>query len=330
MYGHFLAPVLVSARMRALSLSGDVLPQNPPYNCSSNSNSMPHITLGLVDIRSGNVLIENCDIFSGADGIRVHKDANPTIVKNSIHDAHQGGDGIYFGENSKGTVMENEIFNNRMNGVHVNGIPRSRPFRRTCVRRCLPWEQPAQPFPMIFHLLAVVFAPSLLLSAVVSSTTPAPPPAGSAANAAAATAPASGTTTAAAATAPASGAAHGLLLLLLMVLLLLLLLSTVAVAVAAAPPAAARRLYTVSAQRHTLPLVTKGVYSIRDSGPGLVLTTHHHWGALAGGAAPPLDPQGGPKGTRIFFCSRPLLGTAPRDHQPPTTNRDQPPTATNR
>lgn len=75
---------------------------------------------GLVDVRAGDVLIEGCDIFQGADGIRVQKDANPTIKKNTIHDAHQGGDGIYFADGAKGTVTDNEIFNNRMNGIHVN------------------------------------------------------------------------------------------------------------------------------------------------------------------------------------------------------------------
>ena len=36
------------------------------------------------------------------------------------------------------------------------------------------------------------------------------------------------------------------------------------------------------------------------------------------------------KGPDFFFCQGPPLRTAPRDHQPPTTNPHQPPTATNR
>ena len=41
----------------------------------------------------------------------------------------------------------------------------------------------------------------------------------------------------------------------------------------------------------------------------------------------PVRWQGDPEETRIFFCQGPPLGTAPRDHQPPTINRHQPPTA---
>eukprot|EP00998_Keelungia_sp_KM082_P006729 NODE_2967_length_963_cov_37.867225_g2947_i0.p1 GENE.NODE_2967_length_963_cov_37.867225_g2947_i0~~NODE_2967_length_963_cov_37.867225_g2947_i0.p1 ORF type:complete len:291 (-),score=51.84 NODE_2967_length_963_cov_37.867225_g2947_i0:91-900(-) len=75
---------------------------------------------GCVEVRSGDIKIEECDISQGADGVRVHKDANPTILRNSIHDAQQGGDGIYVGDGGRGLIEENEIYNNRMNGVHVN------------------------------------------------------------------------------------------------------------------------------------------------------------------------------------------------------------------
>eukprot|EP00760_Papus_ankaliazontas_P011600 PhM_4_TR14874/c0_g1_i1/m.30122/K10297/FBXO11; F-box protein 11 len=74
-----------------------------------------------VDIRSGNVRMENCDISQGYDGIRVCKEAYPSIVRCQIHAGQQGGDGIYFQEGARGVVEECEIFGNRVNGIQVKG-----------------------------------------------------------------------------------------------------------------------------------------------------------------------------------------------------------------
>lgn len=74
-----------------------------------------------LEIRSGEGRVENCDISLGADCVRVCRGANPTIVQCKIHEAQSSGDGIYFQEGAKGVVEECEIYQNRMNGIQVNG-----------------------------------------------------------------------------------------------------------------------------------------------------------------------------------------------------------------
>ena len=72
-----------------------------------------------VEIRSGNVTIEGCDISEGFDGVKICKGANPTIIRCVIHNARQGGDCIYIAEGGKGLIEDNEIHNARVNGIHV-------------------------------------------------------------------------------------------------------------------------------------------------------------------------------------------------------------------
>eukprot|EP01062_Namystynia_karyoxenos_P066721 TRINITY_DN60658_c0_g1_i1.p2 TRINITY_DN60658_c0_g1~~TRINITY_DN60658_c0_g1_i1.p2 ORF type:complete len:312 (+),score=102.72 TRINITY_DN60658_c0_g1_i1:87-938(+) len=74
-----------------------------------------------VDIRAGDVRIEDCEISEGFDGVRICRDANPVLVGNEIHHARQGGDCIYFAEGSRGTVENNDIYSARVNAIHVNG-----------------------------------------------------------------------------------------------------------------------------------------------------------------------------------------------------------------
>eukprot|EP01060_Flectonema_neradi_P023277 TRINITY_DN31496_c0_g1_i1.p1 TRINITY_DN31496_c0_g1~~TRINITY_DN31496_c0_g1_i1.p1 ORF type:complete len:301 (+),score=52.83 TRINITY_DN31496_c0_g1_i1:59-904(+) len=73
-----------------------------------------------IEIRSGNITIEGCDISEGFDGIKIAKDANPTIIHNTIHHARQGGDCIYVAEGARATIEENDIHDARVNGIHVN------------------------------------------------------------------------------------------------------------------------------------------------------------------------------------------------------------------
>eukprot|EP01061_Rhynchopus_euleeides_P009348 TRINITY_DN18517_c0_g1_i2.p1 TRINITY_DN18517_c0_g1~~TRINITY_DN18517_c0_g1_i2.p1 ORF type:complete len:290 (+),score=59.25 TRINITY_DN18517_c0_g1_i2:91-960(+) len=75
----------------------------------------------LVEIRSGSVTLEGCDISEGFDGIKICKGANPTILRCVIHNARQGGDCIYVAEGAKALIEDNEIHNARVNGIHVNG-----------------------------------------------------------------------------------------------------------------------------------------------------------------------------------------------------------------
>eukprot|EP01061_Rhynchopus_euleeides_P009347 TRINITY_DN18517_c0_g1_i1.p1 TRINITY_DN18517_c0_g1~~TRINITY_DN18517_c0_g1_i1.p1 ORF type:complete len:226 (+),score=8.76 TRINITY_DN18517_c0_g1_i1:91-768(+) len=73
----------------------------------------------LVEIRSGSVTLEGCDISEGFDGIKICKGANPTILRCVIHNARQGGDCIYVAEGAKALIEDNEIHNARVNGIHV-------------------------------------------------------------------------------------------------------------------------------------------------------------------------------------------------------------------
>ena len=73
-----------------------------------------------IEVRSGDITIEGCDISEGFDGIKVGKDANPTIIRNTIHHARQGGDCIYVAEGGRATIEDNEIHDARVNGIHVN------------------------------------------------------------------------------------------------------------------------------------------------------------------------------------------------------------------
>lgn len=87
-----------------------------------------------IDIRSGDPKILNCDVSRGADGIRVGRDCNPSIVGCRIHDAQSGGDGVYFQEGAKGTVENCDIFACRVNGIHVNAADVT--LRRNRIESC--------------------------------------------------------------------------------------------------------------------------------------------------------------------------------------------------
>ena len=75
----------------------------------------------MVDVRSGRLTMDSCDVSLGVDGIRVCAGAEPTIKNCKVHGAQSGGDGIYFQEGAKGTVQNCTITENRVNGIHVNG-----------------------------------------------------------------------------------------------------------------------------------------------------------------------------------------------------------------
>eukprot|EP00755_Sulcionema_specki_P007413 Sspe_Gene.38221::Locus_18423_Transcript_1_1_Confidence_1.000_Length_714::g.38221::m.38221 len=97
--------------------------------------SLKNLTvINQIEIRSGDVVIEGCDISEGFDGIRIMADANPTITRNTIHHARQGGDCIYFAEGSRGTVEDNEIHNARVNGIQVNAAEAV--IRRNRIHHC--------------------------------------------------------------------------------------------------------------------------------------------------------------------------------------------------
>jgi len=99
---------------------GDVV-INGGFVCRA-GGSIRHLCItSQVDIRAGNVRIEDCEISEGFDGVRICREANPYLAGNEIHNARQGGDCVYFAEGARGTLEDNDIYAARVNGIHVNG-----------------------------------------------------------------------------------------------------------------------------------------------------------------------------------------------------------------
>ena len=72
-----------------------------------------------VDISSGEIQIEGCDISGGNNCIVIHgAQSDPMIRNNRIHNAEQNH-GIYLYENAKGTIKRNEIFKNEC-GIFID------------------------------------------------------------------------------------------------------------------------------------------------------------------------------------------------------------------
>eukprot|EP01065_Artemidia_motanka_P011871 TRINITY_DN1647_c1_g3_i1.p1 TRINITY_DN1647_c1_g3~~TRINITY_DN1647_c1_g3_i1.p1 ORF type:complete len:303 (+),score=71.38 TRINITY_DN1647_c1_g3_i1:61-909(+) len=112
---------------------GDVV-VNGGFVCRS-GGSIKHLSItSQVDVRSGDVRIEDCEISEGFDGVRVCRDANPYLIGNEIHHARQGGDCVYFAEGARGTLEDNDIYAARVNGVHVNGADAA--IRNNRIRDC--------------------------------------------------------------------------------------------------------------------------------------------------------------------------------------------------
>ena len=88
--------------------------------CTAPSGSITNLVIQqLVDIRSGGVVMQNCEVTLGSDGIRIGAGANPTIKDCKIHNIQGGGAGVYFQEGSLGTLEGCHISNVRNDGVHV-------------------------------------------------------------------------------------------------------------------------------------------------------------------------------------------------------------------
>ena len=85
-----------------------------------------------VEISSGEILIEGCDISGGGNCIAIYGQSVPIIRNNRIHDAkyhwansdeREVGHGICLYENAKGIIEENEIFKNKKTGVYTIPLP---------------------------------------------------------------------------------------------------------------------------------------------------------------------------------------------------------------
>lgn len=88
--------------------------------CTAPGGSVTNLVIQqLVDIRSGAVLIQNCEITLGSDGVRVGPGANPVVKDCKIHNIQGGGAGVYFQEGALGTIDGCHISNVRNDGVHV-------------------------------------------------------------------------------------------------------------------------------------------------------------------------------------------------------------------
>eukprot|EP00754_Rhynchopus_humris_P041679 Rhum_TRINITY_DN2521_c0_g2::Rhum_TRINITY_DN2521_c0_g2_i1::g.7453::m.7453 len=87
-----------------------------------------------VEIRSGDITIDGCDISEGGDAVKVNKGAAPTIVRCNIHSARTGGDCIYVADGAKAVIEDNDIHNARVNGIHVNGADVS--IKKNRVHHC--------------------------------------------------------------------------------------------------------------------------------------------------------------------------------------------------
>ncbi|KAG5473923.1 hypothetical protein LSCM1_04559 [Leishmania martiniquensis] len=76
---------------------------------------------GMVDVRKGHAILENCDVHHGSDGVRVHPGATGTVRNSRVHHCIAGGDGVYFMAGSFGEVLQTDIFECRVNALHVQG-----------------------------------------------------------------------------------------------------------------------------------------------------------------------------------------------------------------
>lgn len=101
----------------------------------ANGGSITNLVIQqMVDIRAGSVLLQNCEITLGSDGIRVCSGANPTIQQCKIHNVQYAG--IYFQEEASGSVVGCAISNVRGDGIHLKGSKESTIIRENNIAAC--------------------------------------------------------------------------------------------------------------------------------------------------------------------------------------------------
>eukprot|EP00744_Colponema_vietnamica_P010646 GILI01015031.1.p1 GENE.GILI01015031.1~~GILI01015031.1.p1 ORF type:complete len:273 (-),score=51.85 GILI01015031.1:109-927(-) len=87
-----------------------------------------------VDIRAGSVLLQNCEVTLGPDGIRVCSGATPSIQQCKIHNVKYAG--IYLQEEAGGSVIGCAISNVSGDGIHAKGTKESLIIKENNITQC--------------------------------------------------------------------------------------------------------------------------------------------------------------------------------------------------
>ncbi|CCW67266.1 unnamed protein product [Phytomonas sp. Hart1] len=76
---------------------------------------------GRVDIMKGVVVIDECCIHEGADGIRVGAECRLSLKNSRVSHCSVGGIGVYFMKGSTGEVENTDVYECRVYGILVDG-----------------------------------------------------------------------------------------------------------------------------------------------------------------------------------------------------------------
>lgn len=89
----------------------------------------------LVDIRGGNLLLQNCELTQGSDGVRICTGANPTIRQCKIHNCLYAG--IYVQEGGSGLITGCDISNIKGgDGIHCKGSSEALQIKENSIHDC--------------------------------------------------------------------------------------------------------------------------------------------------------------------------------------------------
>ena len=105
-----------------------------PSSLSSAASVTNLVIQQMVDVRAGSVLLQNCEVSMGSDGVRICTGASPTIRQCKIHNCQ--GAGVYAQEGAAGSIVGCDISNVRGDGIHCNGTLATLEIRDNTIHHC--------------------------------------------------------------------------------------------------------------------------------------------------------------------------------------------------